>query len=123
MSAIPGRRAGTLLHTANEWLHRALGRNGNKNILISIFVIAALVNMLVTLPPFVMDILLSLNILLALILLMMTIFAAQPLHFSTFPSVLLVLTLYRLSLNIATTRLILSRGREGIDAAGSLIAT
>ncbi len=96
---------------------------GSKNILISLFVIGALACMLVPMPAFVMDIALALNILMAMILLMVTIFVDQPLQFSTFPSLLLMLTLYRLGLNISSTRLILSRGQEGIGAAGHLIAT
>jgi flagellar biosynthesis protein FlhA len=95
----------------------------NRNVFIAIFVISALSIMIMPLPPFLMDILIGINILLGIILLMMTIYVAQPLHFSSFPSVLLVLTLYRLALNIASTRLILSRGGEGLGAAGELIAT
>lgn len=95
----------------------------NKNVLIAMFMIVALSVMLTPLPSFVMDILIGVNILLALVIHMMTIFVAQPLQFSTFPSLLLVMTIFRLALNIATTRLILSRGREGITAAGNLIAT
>ena len=123
MSAISRKIGGGPLAGVLEKIQQLLLREGNKNVLISIFVICALATMLMPLPAFVMDILLSVNILLGLILLMMTIFVAQPLHFSTFPSLLLMLTLFRLALNISTTRLILSRGREGIDAAGRLIAT
>ncbi|MDR1520082.1 MAG: flagellar biosynthesis protein FlhA [Planctomycetota bacterium] len=122
MSAIP-QQGRELLRLSGDRLMRLLGREGNKNILISVFVICALAAMLVPLPAFFMDIAVGINILLALILLMMTIFVEQPLNFSTFPSVLLVLTLFRLSLNISSTRLILSRGQEGIGAAGNLIAT
>lgn len=100
-----------------------LANGGSKNVVVSVFVITALATMLIPLPSFIMDMALGLNITLALILLMKTIFANQPLDFSTFPSLLLMLTLYRLALNISTTRLILSRGREGINAAGELIAT
>ncbi len=109
-----------------KWANKAqelLLAKGNKNILLSIFVLAALACMLVPMPPFIMDVALALNILFALILLMVTIFVDQPLHFSTFPSLLLMLTLYRLGLNISSTRLILGRGQEGINAAGHLIAT
>ncbi|MCC8180651.1 MAG: flagellar biosynthesis protein FlhA, partial [Planctomycetes bacterium] len=95
----------------------------NQNVILSIFVIMALAMMLIPLPAFLMDILIGLNMILALIVLMKTIFVAQPLQFSTFPSVLLILTMFRLSLNVSTTRLILSRGQEGIDAAGNFIAT
>jgi flagellar biosynthesis protein FlhA len=110
---IPGKIQKLLLRTFRS----------NKNVLIALFVISALSTMIIPLPAFVMDLLIGVNIIIALIILMMTIFVDQSLHFSTFPSLLLVMTLYRLSLNIATTRLILSRGREGVDAAGHLIAT
>ncbi len=95
----------------------------NRNVLIALFVVAALSIMIMPLPPFIMDLMIGINILLGLIILMMTIYVEQPLHFSAFPSVLLVMTLFRLSLNISTTRLILSRGQEGSGAAGELIAT
>ncbi len=122
MSALAQKAKNPVTDAVNR-IQRFLLTGGNKNVLISIFVVSALATMLIPLPPFLMDIALSVNILLALILLMMTIFVEQPLHFSTFPSLLLILTLYRLALNISTTRLILSRGREGIGAAGHLIAT
>ncbi len=120
MSAMSAKNTFTEL---SNRIQKLLLTSGNKNVLISLFVIAALATMLIPMPPFIMDIALGLNIMLALILLMMTIFVEQPLHFNTFPSLLLMLTLYRLALNISTTRLILSRGREGINAAGHLIAT
>ncbi|MDR1519021.1 MAG: flagellar biosynthesis protein FlhA [Planctomycetota bacterium] len=116
-------RGAAWLEEASRRIAELLGRGGNKNILISFFLICALAAMLVPLPAFFMDIAIGMNILLALILLLMTIFVEQPLHLSTFPSALLVLTLFRLSLNISSTRLILSRGQEGIGAAGHLIAT
>ncbi|MCC8189606.1 MAG: FHIPEP family type III secretion protein, partial [Planctomycetes bacterium] len=103
-----------------EAVQRFLLRSGNKNVLISVFVICALATMLMPLPAFMMDILLSFNIVLALILLMMTIFVEQPLQFSTFPSLLLMLTLFRLRLNISTTLLLLRRGRDWFYAAGRL---
>ncbi|MDR3077852.1 MAG: FHIPEP family type III secretion protein, partial [Planctomycetota bacterium] len=124
MSALPMRKWGEdLFHLLSGRIAYLLARQGNQNVLVSIFVICALSAMLVPLPAFVMDLCVGVNILFALILLMMTIFVEKPLNFSTFPSVLLVLTLFRLSLNISSTRLILSRGQEGINAAGHLIAT
>ncbi|MCC8165554.1 MAG: flagellar biosynthesis protein FlhA [Planctomycetes bacterium] len=121
MSAVASR-GNPLMKWANKAQDILLAK-GNKNILLSIFVLAALACMLVPMPPFVMDVALALNILFALILLMVTIFVDQPLQFSTFPSLLLMLPLYRLGLNISSTRLILGRGQEGINAAGHLIAT
>ncbi|MCD8349260.1 MAG: flagellar biosynthesis protein FlhA [Planctomycetaceae bacterium] len=120
MSAVP--KDNPLMYFLGK-VQRFLLAKGSKNVVISIFVISALSFMLIPLPAFMMDIALAINILFALILLMVTIFVDQPLNFSTFPSLLLMLTLYRLSLNISSTRLILGRGQEGIGAAGNLIAT
>ncbi|MDP7635613.1 MAG: FHIPEP family type III secretion protein, partial [Candidatus Latescibacteria bacterium] len=65
--------------------------------------------MIVPLPTYIMDFLLTLNISLALLVLMLTIYVTAPLELSVFPGLLLVLTLFRLSLNVASTRLILSQ--------------
>src|SRR3984957_9213058 len=72
-------------------------------------------------PPFVIDIGLAFSIALAVLILMVALWIQRPLDFSSFPTVLLVATLLRLSLNIATTRLILSNGPEGTSAAGYVI--
>ena len=72
---------------------------------------------LVPLPPMLMDVLLAANIALAAIILLTTIYVASPLEFSVFPSLLLGVTLFRLVLNVATTRLILTAGAEGRGVA------
>src|SRR2546425_343569 len=72
-------------------------------------------------PAFLIDLLLALSISLALVILMVSMYTQQPLEFSTFPSVLLVVTLFRLALNVASTRLILLHGHEGSGAAGHVI--
>src|SRR5262245_52963738 len=79
--------------------------------------------MLVPLPSFLFDLLITTNIALSLVVLMVTIYIAAPLEFSVFPTLLLGLTLLRLSLNIASTRLILMRGEAGqvIDAFGHFV--
>src|SRR6266481_9576273 len=77
--------------------------------------------MVVPLPPIVLDLLLSVDIGLSVVLLLTVIYVRQPVEFSVFPSLLLLLTLVRLSLNVASTRLILMHGAEGIDAAGRVI--
>ena len=77
---------------------------------------------LVPLPPLVMDVLLCANIALAAVILMTAITVASPLDFSVFPSVLLVATLVRLVLNIASTRLILTAGAGGADVAAARLA-
>ncbi len=80
--------------------------------------------LLVTLPSPVMDFLLATNITLAVIMLLTTVYVRAPLEFSIFPSLLLASTLLRLVLNVATTRLILTRaGSDGLNAAGSVVRT
>ncbi|RJP76359.1 MAG: flagellar biosynthesis protein FlhA [Desulfobacteraceae bacterium] len=84
-------------------------------------VIGILCAMLLPLPPVILDLLLALNITIAIIVLITTMYTVSPLDFSIFPSVLLILTLFRLSLNVASTRLILLHGSEGSLAAGAII--
>ncbi len=89
--------------------------------LMGVGVIAILMVMVVPLPPLVIDLLLSLSITVAIVILLMSMFVLKPLEFSVFPSVLLTVTLFRLSLNVASTRLILLHGSEGTGAAGQVI--
>ncbi len=86
-----------------------------------IAIIGILMSMLLPLPPFMLDLLLALNITLAVIVLITAMYTEKPLDFSIFPALLLMLTLFRLSLNVASTRLILLKGNEGVQAAGSII--
>ena len=84
-------------------------------------VMTILVVMVIPLPPFILDFLLALNITLSIIVILMVMYTIRPLDFSIFPSLLLVATLFRLSLNVASTRLILLHGNEGALAAGKVI--
>lgn len=84
-------------------------------------VIGILLVMMVPLPTVVLDILLSFSITVSIIILLMSMYVLKPLDFSVFPSVLLTVTLLRLSLNVASTRLILLHGNEGTGAAGQVI--
>src|SRR5215210_4608887 len=84
-------------------------------------VMAVVLLMIVPLPPILLDLLLSIDIGLAVVLLLTAIYVKSPTEFSVFPSLLLLLTLIRLSLNIASTRLVLLNGGEGVEAAGSVI--
>ncbi len=84
-------------------------------------VVAILMVMIIPLPTIMLDMLLSLNITIGLIVLLMSMYNTNPLDFSAFPSVLLITTLFRLSLNIASTRLILLHGHEGVGAVGRVI--
>jgi len=89
--------------------------------IVALAVIGILAVMIVPLPKIILDILLSLNITIAMIILLMAMYVLKPLDFSSFPSVLLIATLFRLALNVASTRLILLHGGEGTDAAGQVI--
>ncbi len=77
--------------------------------------------MVIPMPPMIMDTFLFFNIAFSLVILLVSIYTERPLDFSIFPSVLLMTTLYRLSLNVASTRLILLHGGEGTEAAGNII--
>jgi flagellar biosynthesis protein FlhA len=88
---------------------------------IAISVLAILGVMILPVPPFILDILISLSISISIVIIITGIYIKKPLDFSVFPSILLLTTLYRLSLNIAATRLILLRGNEGIETAGQVI--
>ncbi len=97
------------------------GVRKNSDIYVALALIGVLSLMIVPLPAFVLDIFLAANMTIALSILLICLYTVQPLDFSVFPSVLLVTTLFRLSLNIASTRLILLHGSEGVDAAGAVI--
>ncbi len=84
-------------------------------------VVTVLVVMIIPLPTMVLDFLLALNITLSITILLIAMYTLKPLDFSIFPSLLLVTTLFRLSLNVASTRLILLHGNEGALAAGMVI--
>ena len=88
---------------------------------IGLGVVGILAILLVSLPPVVLDLGLTFNLSLSLVLLLVVLYVRSPLELSTFPTILLLTTLYRLSLNIASTRLILLNGHQGTGAAGSVI--
>ena len=92
-----------------------------EGIFVAIALIGVLGLMLLPLPPLALDFFLSMSIALSVVILITSIFVNKPLDFSIFPSLLLLTTLFRLSLNIATTKLVLLRGNEGIDAAGQVV--
>lgn len=89
----------------------------------AIAVITIVVMMIIPLPPFLLDLFLSLNITLALVIIMVAMYNVEPLQFSVFPSLLLITTLFRLSLNVSSTRLILLDGYAGevITAFGNFV--
>jgi flagellar biosynthesis protein FlhA len=91
-------------------------------ILMGVGVVGLVVLLVVPLPPVMLDFFLALSFTSSILILMTALFIRKPLEFSAFPAVLLVATLFRLGLNVASTRLILSHGHEGPDAAGEIIA-
>jgi flagellar biosynthesis protein FlhA len=96
-------------------------RNRASHLLAPGAVMAVVLLMIVPLPPIMLDLLLSVDIGLAVVLLLSAIYVRQPVEFSVFPSLLLLLTLIRLSLNVASTRLVLMHGQDGVEAAGHVI--
>jgi len=97
------------------------GITKNSDITIAVAVVAILVFMVIPLPPMLLDLLISFNITFALIILLASMYTIRPLELSAFPSILLLVTLFRLSLNVASTRIILIHGNEGSMAAGKVI--
>ncbi|MGK7346779.1 MAG: flagellar biosynthesis protein FlhA [Candidatus Nitrospinota bacterium M3_3B_026] len=93
----------------------------NADVALAIAVVGILIVMVIPVPPVLLDLLLSTSITLGLVVLLVAIYLSSPLSFSAFPSLLLVLAIFRLSLNVASTRLILLHGNEGTDAAGKVI--
>jgi flagellar biosynthesis protein FlhA len=90
-------------------------------IIIAIGIVSLLGVMLIPMPPYLLDLLLAFSISLAVLILINSVYVKKPLDFSVFPSLLLIATLYRLALNVASTKLILLKGHEGTDAAGTVI--
>ncbi len=96
---------------------------GGAQAILAASVIGVLAILILPLPPLVLDMLLALNVGVAVLILLVGLSLERPLDFSVFPSLLLITTLFRLGLNVASTRLILLRGGEGPGAAGHVIET
>ncbi len=93
----------------------------HSDVIIVVLIIAILASMVLPVPPFLLDILLTTSITFSLVLLLTTVYIKHTLNLSSFPSLLLLATLFRLALNVASTRRILLHGHEGPDAAGHVI--
>ena len=91
------------------------------DVIASLGLVSILMIMIIPLPSIILDLFLSLNITIALLILIMSLYTVKAIDFSIFPSILLTTTLFRLSLNVASTRLILLNGDEGPGAAGTVI--
>jgi flagellar biosynthesis protein FlhA len=91
------------------------------NLGIPILLLSLLAMMILPIPAFLLDVLFTFNIALAIVVLLVAVYSLRPLDFAVFPTVLLVSTLMRLALNVASTRVVLLDGHEGGDAAGKVI--
>jgi flagellar biosynthesis protein FlhA len=87
-----------------------------------VLVLLIMAMLVVPMPPLLLDIMFTFNIACSLIVIMIAIGTRKPLEFSSFPSVLLITTMLRLALNVASTRVILVNGHEGHEAAGKVVA-
>ena len=88
---------------------------------VPILIVLILAMMILPLPPFLLDLLFTFNIAIAMIVLLVSTYTRRPLEFASFPTVLLMTTLMRLSLNVASTRAVLLNGHTGPDAAGKVV--
>ncbi|WP_086934596.1 flagellar biosynthesis protein FlhA [Agarilytica rhodophyticola] len=103
----------------NAWQNvKGLSRG---NLSVPILLLMLLGMMMLPLPPFMLDAFFSFNIALSIVVLLVAVYALRPLDFAVFPTILLIATLLRLALNVASTRVVLLRGHEGGDAAGKVI--
>lgn len=97
---------------------RSLGR-GSLGVPLLLLVVLAMVTLPV--PPFLLDVLFTFNIALSIVVLLVCVYSGRPLDFAIFPTIILIATLMRLALNVASTRVVLLYGHEGGDAAGKVI--
>ncbi|NCO01039.1 MAG: flagellar biosynthesis protein FlhA [Epsilonproteobacteria bacterium] len=96
---------------------------GQRDISVVLFVMAILAIIIVPLPSGILDLLLTVSMAIAVLILLISLYVPKPTDLTTFPTLILIITLFRLSLNIATTRMILSNGHEGPDAVSDIITS
>ena len=96
---------------------------GQKDLSVVVFVMAILAIIIVPLPSELLDVLLTVSMALAVLILLISLYVPKPTDLTTFPTLILILTLFRLALNIATTRMILSHGHEGTENVSSIITS
>ena len=113
-AAAAGKGPAISFNDIQGWLKRG-------EVVMALGVIMIITFLILPVPSILLDVLLSLSIMSAILILMTALLIKKPLEFSAFPTVLLVTTMFRLSLNVASTRLILSHGQEGETAAGATI--
>jgi flagellar biosynthesis protein FlhA len=104
-----------------QFLKRFEKYSKNVDLLMAVAILAVLAVMIIPLPAILLDLALTLSLAASILILLVSLYAKKALDFSVFPSLLLLTTLFRLSLNVATTRLILSEGHNGSAAAGAVV--
>jgi flagellar biosynthesis protein FlhA len=104
---------------ALQWVSQSLLQS--RDVLLGLGIMLIIMMLIVPMPPILLDVGLAISITLSVMILMTALFIEKPLQLSSFPTILLVITMLRLGLNLASTRLILAHGHEGPDAAGSII--
>ncbi|MEE2904088.1 MAG: flagellar biosynthesis protein FlhA [Myxococcota bacterium] len=97
------------------------GQGGRADSITGVMLMTIVALLILPVPPFVLDLLLAVSICVGVTVLMTAVYIEKPVEFSSFPTVLLMVTLFRLTLNVASTRLILLNGHTGTDAVGSII--
>jgi len=97
------------------------GQGGRADSITGVLLMTIVALLILPVPPFVLDLLLAVSICVGVTVLMTAVYIEKPVEFSSFPTVLLMVTLFRLTLNVASTRLILLNGHTGTDAVGSII--
>jgi flagellar biosynthesis protein FlhA len=107
--------------SASLTLQSAFSRSNLRSLAAPLLIVMILSMMVLPLPPFLLDLLFTFNIAISVMVLLVAMYTMRPLDFSVFPTVLLVTTLLRLSLNVASTRVVLLEGHSGPDAAGKVI--
>ncbi|OYD84156.1 MULTISPECIES: flagellar biosynthesis protein FlhA [Azospirillum] len=119
----PGARAGggNNMSALTDMVAVAKGALKRGDIVMAAGIMLIVVGLILPLPPMLLDMMLGLNITVSVLILMVVLFIEKPLDLSSYPTILLITTLLRLSLNMASTRLILTQGHEGTAAAGHVI--
>ncbi len=107
---------------ANSSIQQFLNRASSlSHLTVPVAAVVILLVLLVPLPAFLLDVLISLNLMMSVVVLLSSMYALEPVKFTSFPNILLLTTLFRLALNLATSRLILTDGNTGATAAGAVI--
>ncbi|WP_114858038.1 flagellar biosynthesis protein FlhA [Azospirillum brasilense] len=119
----PGARAGGGGNMAalTDMVTVAKGALKRGDLIMAAGIMLIVVGLILPLPPMLLDMMLGLNVTISILILMVVLFIEKPLELSSYPTILLITTLLRLSLNMASTRLILTQGHEGTSAAGHVI--